>query len=390
MSDNMHGFKAYEPGLICRGHKYEENTVYKKSGHGICVPGVTHYCVNPFDVLDHYPLVRPDGKFSDFTTVEAIDPPVTDDSKKFATSTVKIGVKLGLSGFINACVDFLFEKTIKKMPKPEDVDVSDAAQIGSSGNAAKIGSSGDAAQIGSSGKYAQIGSSGDAAKIGSSGYAAQIGSSGYAAQIGSSGYAAKIGSSGYAAQIGSSGNAAKIGSSGDAAQIGSSGKYAQIGSSGDAAQIGSSGKYAQIGSSGNDAQIGSSGYAAKIGSSGYAAKIGSSGYAAQIGSSGDAAKIGSSGKYAQIGSSGKYAQIGSSGDDAKITIENYHGVAAAVGKRGKIKAPVGTWCTLAEYGKWDGEGYPCICVKSYQVDGEIIKADVFYTLRNGEIVEAEE
>ena len=255
MSDNMHGFKAYEPGLICRGHKYEENTVYKKSGHGICVPGVTHYCVNPFDVLDHYPLVRPDGQFSDFTTVEAIDPPVTDDDKKFATSTIKIGAKLGFSGFIQACVDFLFEKTIKKMPKPEDVDVSDAAQIGSSG---------DAAQIGSSGRYAKIGSSGDAAKIGSSG------------------------------------------------------------------------------------------------------------------------------RYAQIGSSGRYAQIGSSGDDARIVIENVHGVAAAIGKRGKIKAPVGTWCTLAEYGEWDGDGYPCICVKSYQVDGEIIKADVFYTLRNGEIVEAEE
>ena len=227
MSDNMHGFKAYEPGLICRGHKYEENTVYKKSGHGICVPGVTHYCVNPFDVLDHYPLVRPDGQFSDFTTVEAIDPPVTDDDKKFATSAIKIGVKLGFSGFIQACVDFLFEKTIK-MPKPEDMDVSDAAQIGSSGDDA------------------------------------------------------------------------------------------------------------------------------------------------------------------QIGSSGKYAKIGSSGDDAQITIENSHGVAAAVGKHGKIKAPVGTWCTLAEYGAWDGDGYPCTCVKSYQVDGEIIKADVFYTLRNGEIVEAEE
>ena len=237
MSDNMHGFKAYEPGLICRGHKYEENTVYKKSGHGICVPGVTHYCVNPFDVLDHYPLVRPDGQFSDFTTVEAIDPPVTDDSKKFATSAIKIGVKLGFSDFIQACIDFLFEKTIKKMPRPEDVDISDAAQIGSSG---------------------------DAAQIGSSGYAAQI------------------------------------------------------------------------------------------------------------------------------GSSGKYAQIGSSGDDAKITIENSHGVAAAIGKRGQIKASIGAWCTLAEYGEWDGEGYPCICVKSYQVDGEIIKADVFYTLRNGEIVEAEE
>ena len=354
MSDIMHGFKAYEPGLICRGHKYEENTVYKKSGHGVCVPGVTHYCVNPFDVLEYYPLVRPDGQFSDFTTVEAIDPPVTDDNKKFATSTIKIGVKLGLSGFIHACVDFLFEKTIKKMPKPEDVDVSDAAQIGSSG------------------------------------YAAQIGSSGNDAKIGSSGNGAKIGRSGNDAQIGSSGNDAKIGSSGRYAKIGSSGDDAQIGSSGDYAKIGSSGYAAQIGSSGNDAKIGSSGNGAKIGSSGNDAQIGSSGDYAKIGSSGNGAKIGSSGNDAQIGSSGRYAKIGSSGDDARIVIENVHGVAAAIGKRGKIKAPVGTWCTLAEYGEWDGEGHPCICVKSYQVDGEIIKADVFYTLRNGEIVEAEE
>ncbi len=365
------GYKAYEPGLICRGHKYKENTVYKKNGHGVCCHGVTHYCVNPFDTLDHYPLVQPDGQFSEFTTVEALDEPVTDDGRKFATSTIKIGFKLGFKGFIQACVDFLYEKTINEMPKPEDVDAKDAAKIGSSGNAAKIGSSSNDAKIGSSGKYAQIGSSGDAAQIGSSGNVAQIGSSGYAAQIGSSGDAAQIGSSGDAAQIGSSGYAAQIGSSGDVAKIGSSGYAAQIGSSGDAAKIGSSG---------DDAQIGSSGYAAQIGSSGYAAKIGSSG---------NAAKIGSSGKYAQIGSSGKYAQIGSSGDDAQITIENAHNVAACVGKRGRIKAPVGTWCTLAEYGDWNGEGYPCICVKSFQIDGETYKADTWYTLKGGNVIEIE-
>lgn len=98
MSDNRHGYKAYNPGLVCRGYQYKENEVFKKNGHGICVPGVTHYCVNPFDVLDFYPLVNDDGKFSDFTTVEAIDEPVTDDNKKFATSAIKIGVKLGLDG----------------------------------------------------------------------------------------------------------------------------------------------------------------------------------------------------------------------------------------------------------------------------------------------------
>ena len=342
---NERGYKAYNPGLICRGHKYEEDTVYKKNGHGICCSGVTHYCVNPFDTLDYYPLVQPDGQFSEFTTVEAIDEPVTGDGRKFATSTIKIGFKLGFKGFIQACVDFLYEKTIKEMPKPEDVDVSDGAQIGSSGDDAKIGSSGNGAQIGSSGNGAQIGSSGNGAQIGSSGDDAQIGSSGYDAQIGSSG------------------NGAKIGSSGNGAKIGSSGRYAKIGSSGNGAQIGSSGDDAQIGSSGNGAQIGSSG---------------------------NGAQIGSSGDGAQIGSSGRYAKIGSSGDDAQITVENANNVVACVGKRGRIKAPVGTWCTLAEYGEWIGEGCPCICVKSFEIDGETYKADTWYTLKDGEIVEVPE
>lgn len=151
MTDNKHGYKAYEPGLVCRGYQYEEGKIYKKNGHGVCVGGVTHYCVNPFDVLDHYPLVREDGKFSEFTTVEAIDEPVTDDNQKFATSTIKIGVKLGFSGFIKACIDFACEKTIKSMPSNKV----------NKGNSAKIGSSGDFAQIGSSGSYARIDISGN-------------------------------------------------------------------------------------------------------------------------------------------------------------------------------------------------------------------------------------
>ena len=92
-NENRFGFKAYNPGLVCRGYQYEEVKTYKKDGHGICCHGVTHYCVNPFDVLAYYPLVNEDGTFSDFTTVEAIDEPVTDDNKKFAKSKIKIGEK---------------------------------------------------------------------------------------------------------------------------------------------------------------------------------------------------------------------------------------------------------------------------------------------------------
>ena len=249
----MKGFKAFKNGLICKDKQYAENTVFYEPEAEICKKGM-HFCTNPFDVLDHYPLVDEDGEFSDFAEVESLAKEKTNDHKKFCTTKLKIGAKLSFAGFIKACVDFCVEKTIKGVSDNE-ISSGNAAQIGSSGNDAQIGSSGNDAQIGSSGNAAQIGSSGNDAQIGSSGDYAQIGSSGDDAKIGSSGYDAKIGSSGDYAQIGSSGDYARIGSSGNAAQIGSSGNDAQIGSSGNAAQIGSSGDDAQIGSSGDDAVI---------------------------------------------------------------------------------------------------------------------------------------
>ena len=180
----------------------------------------------------------------------------------------------------------------------------------------------------------------------------------------------------------------QIGSSGDYAKIGSSGYSAKIGSSGDSAQIGSSGDSAQIGSSGDSAKIGSSGYYAKIGSSGYSAQIGSSGDYAKIGSSGDYAQIGSSGDSAQIGSSGDSAKIGSSGDSAKIDSTGEDSVIMCAGNSSIAKAKVGSWITLAEW-KWSDEkkrDVP-VCVKTEYVDGENIKADTWYQLKDGEFIE---
>ena len=186
----MKGHKGFNPGLICKDKQYQENTVFEEPEAKICEKGM-HFCENPFDVLDYYDLIRSDGTPNEFAEVEALDEPKTDDKKKFCSRKLKIGVKLGLSGFIKACVDFVLEKTIAETPS-ENVDSWDGAKIGSSGDYDQIGSSGYYAQIGSSGDSAQIGSSGNYAKIGSSGDSAQIGSSGYYAQIGSSGNYAKI------------------------------------------------------------------------------------------------------------------------------------------------------------------------------------------------------
>ena len=168
----MKGYKGFNPGLVCKGKQYQENTVFEEPEAKICEKGM-HFCRNPFDVLDYYDLIRADGTPNEFAEVEALDEPKTDDKKKFCSRKLKIGVKLGLSGFIKACVDFALEKTVNEMPSA-NVDSVDYAQIGSSGDCAKIGSSGDCAQIGSSGYGAQIGSSGYGAQIGSSGNGAKI------------------------------------------------------------------------------------------------------------------------------------------------------------------------------------------------------------------------
>ncbi len=120
----------------------------------------------------------------------------------------------------------------------------------------------------------------------------------------------------------------------------------------------------------------------QIGSSGDYAQIGSSGYSAKIGSSGDSAQIGSSGDSAKIGSSGDYAQIDSTGEDSVIM---------CAGSKSKAKAKVGSWITLAEW-KWSDEkkrNVP-VCVKTEYVDGENIKTDTWYQLRNGKFIEVDE
>lgn len=99
----------------------------------------------------------------------------------------------------------------------------------------------------------------------------------------------------------------------------------------------------------------------------------------QIGSSGDYAKIGSSGDSAQIGSSGYYAKIDSTGEDSVIMCAGNSSIA---------KAKVGSWITLAEW-KWSDEkkrDVP-VCVKTEYVDGENIKADTWYQLKNRKFVE---
>ena len=137
----------------------------------------------------------------------------------------------------------------------------------------------------------------------------------------------------------------------------------------------------QIASMGHFSQHASEKDYTKIASSGYSSQLASSGECSQLTSSGDCSHLASSGSFSQLASSGDYSRIDINGDDS---------VGACVGIHGRIKGKKGCWITLAEWKRNKSKKrHVPVCVKSAQIDGEILKEDTWYTLENGKFVECE-
>ena len=177
----MKGYKAFGKGLVCRGKQYAENTVFEEDKAVICKIGM-HFCENPFDVLDYYPLINDKCELSEFAEVEALDDAYTDDNKKFCTKKLKIGAKLSLKGFIEACVGFAMENT--KSETKNDVASS------------HVVASGYSSKLAASGNYSQLAASGDSSKLAASGYSSKLAASGNYSQLAASGDSSKLAASG--------------------------------------------------------------------------------------------------------------------------------------------------------------------------------------------------
>ena len=147
----------------------------------------------------------------------------------------------------------------------------------------------------------------------------------------------------------------------------------------------SSGYYSTAGSSGNYSTAGSSGDCSTAGSSGNCSTAGSSGYYSTAGSSGNYSTAGSSGDCSTAGSSGNCSTAAATGDCCRAKADGKDNIAVANGYGSKARGAMGCYLVLTEYGD-DGH---MLCAKMAQVDGKSVKENVWYTLKNGEFVEAE-
>ena len=95
---------------------------------------------------------------------------------------------------------------------------------------------------------------------------------------------------------------------------------------------------------------------------------------------------------------GDWGAASATGNRGAASATGYQGAASATGKSGialaagcecKAKGALGCAICCVERGGWNGETYPILAVKAAIVDGETVKPDTWYMLKNGEFVEAE-
>ena len=137
------------------------------------------------------------------------------------------------------------------------------------------------------------------------------------------------------------------------------------------------------------------GAASATGNQGAASATGYRGAASATGYQGAASATGNQGAASATGNQGAASATGYRG---AASATGYQGAASATGKAGvalaaglecKAMGALGCAICCVERGEWDGEAHPIIAVKAAIVDGEKIKADTWYQLKNGEFVEVE-
>ena len=101
------------------------------------------------------------------------------------------------------------------------------------------------------------------------------------------------------------------------------------------------------------------------------------------------AKSKTTGDWAHAATNGNGAHAATTGNCAHAAASGKESIASALGIEGKAKGALGCWIVCAEW-EIKNDGWHIKCVKAAAVDGEKIKADTWYILKDGEFVEADD
>ena len=86
---------------------------------------------------------------------------------------------------------------------------------------------------------------------------------------------------------------------------------------------------------------------------------------------------------------GNQSAATSTGNQSAAEVSGKGSFAIATGYQSKVKGALGCAIVVAERGEWNGSDYHLLAVCSAIVDGKTIKADTWYTAKDGKLIEVE-
>ena len=176
------------------------------------------------------------------------------------------------------------------------------------------------------------------------------------------------------------------GTLGAASATGTLGAASATGDLGAASATGYQGAASATGTLGAASATGTLGAASATGYQGAASATGNWGAACATGDGGAASATGALGAASATGDLGAASATGTLGAASATGKDS---VALAAGKDCRAMGALGCVICCVERGEWNGNTYPIKAAKAAIVDGEILKPNVWYTLRDGEFVEAD-
>ena len=156
--------------------------------------------------------------------------------------------------------------------------------------------------------------------------------------------------------------------------------------SGDWSSAATSGNWSSAATSGEESSAATSGYQSSAATSGYGSSAATSGDWSSAATSGNWSSAATSGYRSSAATSGNGSSAATSGEESSAATSNKNGVVLACGKNARAMGVKGSYLVLTE---WNEDSTELICAKIERVDGEKIKENTFYTLKNGEFVKVE-
>ena len=147
------GYKAFNHDLTCRNSQYEVGTTYKIEGDIELGERGFHFCPNPFDVLDCYPIIDDNGNMRRFARVSCPASKAISRDKTTVTSELTVVEEL------------MFDDLAMEQIRQNPTTSSDCTQVAASYYDEYVAVSGDCTQVAASDYDGQVAVSGVRAKV---------------------------------------------------------------------------------------------------------------------------------------------------------------------------------------------------------------------------------